>query len=675
LKTHSRFPIKENLMHPLGKTSTALLKGALLLSLICLSLFLTNSLLTQSIAQSTEERELEDRIPKHLPIKVKIRKEKEKAFKDMKNEKWFRDLELEVTNTGDKPIYFLDLLLTLPGVIAPTGNEIGFPLRYGRVELGSIENKAKEDDVPIKPGETYIMKAYDSHILGWETFRRNKNKPQPKKLIMHFRILSFGDGTGFWGNDGVVVPQSPQAKSTLGRCEQEKNKRDLKALEWKQTTLERVPATFEVDTLPVSFLPANFLSSELSRHFGVESDPQSQQCCSGNGCFRSKPYVEYSCYNCPPISKLMAVSCSDPTGSCRIPVDNTVVCTVPETGVEYYCTETNFTSCGGATTTPTPTNGGTTPTPTQEPTPQPTTCDENKKANPLCICAQGPFGGPVDWQCNFCSRGTFADFTKPGNIGGCPSTMYNAGNYCCQCLDQSPCPDGYYRKTPECECTPVVLIADASCPDPPPTYPCDYSIPETDCPYNIDIPCGATPILVDVAGNGFHLTDLQGGVSFDLDGNTDRAKERLSWTRAGTDDAWLALDRNRNGTIDSGRELFGNFTPQPAPANGLKRNGFLALASYDRAVKGGNTDGVISNQDAVFNSLRLWQDINHNGVSEKDELHTLTELGIEKLELDYKESKKVDGYGNQFKYRAKVKDARGAQAGRWAWDVLLILAA
>jgi hypothetical protein len=55
-----------------------------------------------------EERQLEDAIPKHVPIKVKIKAEKEKAFKDLHNEKWLRDLEIEVTNTGTKPIYFLD---------------------------------------------------------------------------------------------------------------------------------------------------------------------------------------------------------------------------------------------------------------------------------------------------------------------------------------------------------------------------------------------------------------------------------------------------------------------------------------------------------------------------------------------------------------------------------------
>src|SRR5215510_753529 len=56
-------------------------------------------------------RLLENRVPEHLPIRVKIRREKEKTFRDLNNENWARDLELEVKNIGDKPIYFLDFAL------------------------------------------------------------------------------------------------------------------------------------------------------------------------------------------------------------------------------------------------------------------------------------------------------------------------------------------------------------------------------------------------------------------------------------------------------------------------------------------------------------------------------------------------------------------------------------
>ena len=178
------------------------------------------------------------------------------------------------------------------------------------------------------------------------------------------------------------------------------------------------------------------------------------------------------------------------------------------------------------------------------------------------------------------------------------------------------------------------------------------------------------PIAVDLDGTGFHFTNAVDGVSFDIDG--DGKVEQISWTQGASRNAWLVLDRNGNGVVDNGTELFGNYTVQPVPPFGEERNGFLALAEFDKTTNGGNGDKMIDRRDAIFSALRLWQDANQNGISEASELNTLPWFGLTTVELSYKDSRRSDEYGNQFRYRAKVKDSRGEQVGRWAWDVFLV---
>jgi hypothetical protein len=183
--------------------------------------------------------------------------------------------------------------------------------------------------------------------------------------------------------------------------------------------------------------------------------------------------------------------------------------------------------------------------------------------------------------------------------------------------------------------------------------------------------CNSSPIIIDLGGKGLDLTDAKGGVRFDLDG--DGAAEQLSWTASGVDDAFLCFDRNGNGVVDNGRELFGNYTPLD---NGrLAQNGFEALAIYDLPARGGNGNYALDAADAIYSQLRLWRDSNHNGLSEPQELQTLEQARIASIALDYRFSRKKDRFGNEFRYSARVfltGEKKLFVEGRLAVDVFLL---
>jgi hypothetical protein len=131
------------------------------------------------------------------------------------------------------------------------------------------------------------------------------------------------------------------------------------------------------------------------------------------------------------------------------------------------------------------------------------------------------------------------------------------------------------------------------------------------------------PLALDLDGDGLETTGI-GGAPVLFDGDGDGVKTGTGWLKG--DDAFLALGKNGNGTIDNGNELFGVDT---VLANGQKAaDGFAALADLDS-----NHDGLFSTLDAQFANVRLWRDRNQDGVSQADELQTLAQSGIVSLGL------------------------------------------
>jgi hypothetical protein len=130
------------------------------------------------------------------------------------------------------------------------------------------------------------------------------------------------------------------------------------------------------------------------------------------------------------------------------------------------------------------------------------------------------------------------------------------------------------------------------------------------------------PLILDLDGDGLEITPLSKGILFDANGDT--IKTGTAW--AASDDGMLVWDRNANGQIDSGAELFGDET---ILANGQKAtNGFTALAELDT-----NADGKFDALDTQYANLRIWRDLNQDGISQADELQGLSDSGVQSINL------------------------------------------
>jgi hypothetical protein len=410
------------------------------------------------------ERILDNQIPKHVPLKIKVKNEK--TFKDLSNDKWARDFQLEVTNTGDKPIYEFYLLL-VTDVKAAAGYRIVAPLTYGRPELANLKERPTKEDDPIQPGETHILTIHPSQLEAWEHFRKKENRPLPRKVQIKLQGLSFGDGTGYIGNEGVPLPRSSQPSGS-GACIEPRNRSDPMAYAWDSLASlnesELTPSNSKPAIVPVNFLSGKFTSS-------LAAKPQG--CCSGINCTSRTPWSGIVCVNCPPQNRPSVTFCSDPLGACLSEDYASIECFTKSGAEPYLCQTIDLLPCSGSpSSSPTPTPS---PSPSPTPIPTPEGCDPNTRPNSTnCLCMNFPGIGPV-WSCS-CLAGGYADYTVFPQNGGCdPSKIVNNGSNCCVCINQGPCAPGSYRNSFSCECEPTTA------PTPAPTPPATSYVYQSMC--------------------------------------------------------------------------------------------------------------------------------------------------------------------------------------------------
>lgn len=232
---------------------------SILAAIGCIVLFVTLGLV-QSASTQVTKRSFENKIPSHVPIKIKIKKEKEEKALDINNKNWFRDIEIEVTNTSDKRIYFLSLNLELADLAPDRPNALRtFFLGYGRGEFYEQNTKPIPEDIPIEPKATHTFIIDENQRNGFEKWRSQNNGRDTFKLQISINHLSYGDGTGFTTLGAIPFPFKSTPEE-LGRCLPKSRPPD----EWAKSPTAFSALLAQNLLEPAPFLPVFFAEQRCS---------------------------------------------------------------------------------------------------------------------------------------------------------------------------------------------------------------------------------------------------------------------------------------------------------------------------------------------------------------------------------------------------------------------------
>ncbi len=606
--------------------------------------FKTNAQDAQEAQEKSKGEERKMSLGTDPPEAIKIMK-----ISGYKSGNWLDDFELEIKNNSDKPIYYLEFLLETPEMNRSESVRELRVLKFGDPELGTPDAQPKdlEKSPHLDPGETITLKILERSK---EAFKLSLEKSLQEgivqtdritKFILHIYMVKFADGSGYHGNNKI-------GKSENSRNNFQGNERASPA-----STACGGTSGCGFYSIQNSFLSgcvagqtrlcfARFAFSASgpgpNRVYGIFVDsPFNQDCPAALPCSCGETYVLALTGNTCPSSG----ACSTPgyTNPHKICLDGECI-DVQSCGqntcagsIECACPpgqQRNYWTCTGASG---PGTSGT--------------------------CVQ-----VIDGKCG-------VDFTACSTQGAsctipCPNSGEEKPHFICEngtCKKIDSCGKSFFQcknKPPGTGC----LTLPPPPPPPPPGLSCGYfescyysggsgCSQDGFVPAEADCCCpSASPLIIDLDGNGYQFTSASNGVLFDIGGNGKFF--RVAWPTASSADGWLALDRNSNGTIDGGKELFGNFTQQHGDPNNIPPNGFIALRYFDESLNGGNEDGKIDWEDNVYNTLRVWVDANHNGISESNELRTMQAAGVDNIDLNYYASTLTDGWGNRFKYKSQA---------------------
>ncbi|RPD87429.1 hypothetical protein EGK75_05585 [Neisseria weixii] len=158
------------------------------------------------------------------------------------------------------------------------------------------------------------------------------------------------------------------------------------------------------------------------------------------------------------------------------------------------------------------------------------------------------------------------------------------------------------------------------------------------------------PLVLDLDGDGIETVGTQGYKGALFDHNSDGIRTATGWVSS--DDGLLVIDRNGDGVINDGSELFGD---SYTLSNGTKaEHGYAALAEFDT-----NGDGKVDANDKDFDKLKVWRDLNQDGISQEGELFTLAEVGVASLSVAYQDVNTRLGNGNTIAQKGSYTTANG----------------